>query len=254
MLTKKSGSGVLLSLVLVLYFHSPAFSEGYFGAGAGLGMSMSCDIAEPNRVGRECASTSSFRSDPSLSKGESWGGYSFRSAAVGYFFKSLPWLGFEANYSINSQNLDTAVSAKIKNNPDEVREGLRPSSLKGVVDVSHYSTVGFLLKFKPVHDETYAGFRVFGGLGFGVDILNIKGVEFLDGDRIKQRDAGREMILDLDFLLSAGIDYKIRKNAKAYGEYKYKNASFASSAFDGIVDYEFDLDESSFTFGLAHSF
>ena len=253
MLTKKSGSGVLLSLVLVLCFHSPAFSEGYFGAGAGLGMSTSCDITEPNRRGRECASASSFRSDPSLSERESWG-YSFRPAAVGYFFKSLPWLGIEANYSINSQNLNTAVSAKIRNNPDEFREGLSPSSLRGVVDVSHYSTVGFLLKFKPVHDETYAGVGVFGGLGFGVDILNIRGVEFIDGDRGKQRDLGREMMLDLDFLLSAGIDYKILKNTKAYGEYKYKNASFASSAFDGIVDYEFDLDESSFTFGLVHSF
>jgi opacity protein-like surface antigen len=79
-------------------------------------------------------------------------------------------------------------------------------------------------------------------------------VEFLDANRVKQRDADKETMLDLDLLLSAGIDYKIKKNAKAYGEYKYKNAGFGSSAFDGVVDYEFDFEESSFTFGFAYSF
>ena len=73
-------------------------------------------------------------------------------------------------------------------------------------------------------------------------------------DLDKQNIPDGRTILDLDLLLSAGIDYKIRKNAKAYGEYKYKNANFGSSAFNGVVDYEFDLEESSFTFGFAYSF
>ena len=182
------------------------------------------------------------------------GGYFVRSAAAGYFFERLPWLGFEVNYAINNHDMNTAISAKIAKNSNGLRGDLNPDDLKGVVDVSHYSTVGVLLKFRPQKDKTYAGFGVFGGLGLGVDIIHVKGVELLGANRVRQRDAGEEMMLDLDLLLSAGIDYKIRKDAKAYGEYKYKNANFGSSAFDGGVDYEFDLEESSFTFGFAYSF
>ena len=250
---KKNGSGLLLSLVLVLCVPSVAFSEGYMGTGMGI-MSVSRDITEFNEAGRtEGVLVSSFSVDPYLAEREPWG-YVFRSAAAGYFFEHLPWLGVEVNYSINNHDLDTAISAKVADDSDGPRRGLNSGNFTGVVDVSHYSTIGFLLKFSPQKEETYSGFGLFGGLGFGVDILNVKGVEFLDTNRTKQRDADEEIMLDLDFLLSVGIDYKIRNNAKAYGEYKYKNASFGSSAFDGVVDYEFDLEESSFTFGFAYSF
>ena len=250
---KKNGAGLLLSVVLVLCVPSSAFSEGYMGAGLGI-MSMSHDVTEFNRAGRtEDVSVSRFSSTPYLTEKES-GGYFFRSAAAGYFFERFPWLGFEVNYAINNHDMNTAISAKIAKNSNGLREDLNSADSTGVVDVSHYSTVGVLLKFRPQKDKTYAGFGVFGGLGLGVDILTVKGVEFLDTNKVKQRDADGRTILDLDLLLSAGIDYKIRKNAKAYGEYKYKNAGFGSSAFNGVVDYEFDLEESSFTFGLAYSF
>ena len=251
---RKNGSGLVLILVLVLCVPLSAFSEGYY-IETGLGtMSMSRDVTEFNGVGRtEGASANRFSSAPDLA-GMEPGGYFIRSAAAGYFFEHLPWLGFEINYAINNHDMDAAISAKIAENSKGLREDLNSADSTGVVDVSHYSTVGVLLKFRPQKNKTYAGFGVFGGLGLGVDIIHVKGVELLGANRVRQRDAGREMILDLDFLFSAGIDYKILKNTKAYGEYKYKNASFASSAFDGIVDYEFDLDESSFTFGLAHSF
>ena len=249
---KKNGSGLLLSLVLVLCVPSVAFSEGYMGTGMGI-MSVSRDITEFNEAGRtEGVLVSSFSVDPYLAEREPWG-YVFRSAAAGYFFEHLPWLGFEINYAINNHDMDAAISAKIAENSKGLREDLNSADSTGVVDVSHYSTVGVLLKFRP-KNKTYAGFGVFGGLGLGVDIIHVKGVELLGANRVRQRDAGEEMMLDLDLLLSAGIDYKIRKDARAYGEYKYKNANFGSSAFDGIVDYEFDLEESSFTFGFAYSF
>ena len=182
------------------------------------------------------------------------GGYFIRSAAAGYFFEHLPWLGFEINYAINNHDMDAAISAKIAENSKGLREDLNSANSTGVVDVSHYSTVGVLLKLRPQRDKTYAGFGVFGGLGLGVDILNVREVEFRDANQVKQRDADGEVMMDLDLLLSAGIDFRIKKNAKAYGEYKYKNAGFGSSAFNGVVDYEFDLEESSFTFGFAYSF
>jgi hypothetical protein len=223
--------------------------------GTGLGiMSVSRDITEFNGSGRtEGVSVSRFSSAPYLAERES-GGYFFKSAAAGYFFERLPWLGFEVNYAINNHDMNAAISAKIAKNSDGLRGDLNSGSFVGVVDVTHYSTVGVLLKFRPQKDKTYAGFSVFGGLGLGVDILSVNRVEFLDANKVKRRDAGGETMLDLDLLLSAGIDYKIKKNAKAYGEYKYKNAGFGSSAFDGVVDYEFDLEESSFTFGFAYSF
>ncbi len=251
---RKNGSGLVLLLALVLCVPSSAFSEGYY-IETGLGtMSMSRDITEFNGAGRaEGMSASRFSSDSSLAEMEP-GGYFFRSASAGYFFERLPWLGFEVNYVINNHDIDAAISAKIAKNSNGLRGDLNPDDLKGVVDVSHYSTVGVILKFRPPKGDTYNGFGVFGGLGLGVDILNVNGVEFLDANRVKQRDAGGEMMMDLDLLLSVGIDYKIRTNAKAYGEYKYKNAGFGSSAFDGGVDYEFDFEESSFTFGLAYSF
>ena len=251
---RKNGSGLLLSLALVLCVPSSVFSEGYvMGTGLGI-MSMSRDITEFNGAGRtEGVSVSRFSSAPYLAERGS-GGYFFRSAAAGYFFERLPWLGFEVNYAINNHDMDAAVSAKIAKDSNRLREDPNSSNLTGVVDVSHYSTVGVLLKFRPQKDKTYAGFSVFGGLGLGVDILSVNGVEFLDANKVKQRDADGETMLDLDLLLSAGIDYKIKKNAKAYGEYKYKNAGFGSSAFDGGVDYEFDLEETSFTFGLVYSF
>ena len=248
---RKNGSGLLLSLALVLCVPSSAFSEGYMGTGLGI-MSMSRDITE--WAGRtEGVSVSRFSSAPYLAEMEP-GGYFFRSAAAGYFFERLPWLGFEVNYAINNHDMDAAISAKIAKDSNGLREDPNSSNLTGVVDVSHYSTVGVLLKFRSQKDKTYAGFGVFGGLGLGVDILSVNGVEFLDANKVKQRDADGETMLDLDLLLSAGIDYKIKKNAKAYGEYKYKNAGFGSSAFDGVVDYEFDFEESSFTFGFAYSF
>ena len=250
---RKNGSGLLLGLALVLCVPSSAFSEGYVGTGLGI-MSMSRDITEFNGAGRtEGVSVSRFSSAPYLAEKEP-GGYFFRSAAAGYFFERLPWLGFEVNYMVNNHDMDAAVSAKIGKDSNGLREDSGSGSFAGEVDVSHYSTIGVLLKFRPQKDKTYAGFGVFGGLGLGVDILNVSGVEFLDANKVKQRDVGGAMMLDFDLLLTAGIDYKIRKDAKAYGEYKYKNANFGSSAFGGGVDYEFDLEESSFTFGFAYSF
>ncbi len=251
---RKNGYGLLLSLVLVLCVPPSAFSEGYY-IETGLGtMSMSRDVTEFNGVGRtEGVSVNRFSSNPALAGMEPWG-YFFRSASAGYFFKRLPWLGFEVNYAINNHDMDAAISAKIAKDSDGLRGDLNSGSFTGEVDVSHYSTMGVLLKFRPQKDKTYAGFGVFGGLGLGVDILNVSGVEFLDANKVKQRDVGGAMMLDFDLLLTAGIDYKIRKDAKAYGEYKYKNANFGSSAFGGGVDYEFDLEESSFTFGFAYSF
>jgi len=251
---RKNGSGLLLSLAFALCVPSPVFSEGYMGT-TGLGaVSMSRDITEFKGAGHtEDVSVSRFSSAPYLAENEQ-GGYFFRSAAAGYFFERLPWLGFEVNYAINNHDMNTAISAKIAKNSNGLREDLNSVDSMGAVDVSHHSTVGVLLKFRPPKDKTYAGFGVFGGLGLGVDILNVNGVEFLDANKVKQRDVDRAMMLDLDLLLTAGIDYKIRKDAKAYGEYKYKNANFGSSAFDGGVDYEFDLEESSFTFGFAYSF
>ncbi len=251
---RKNGYGLLLSLVLVLCVPPSAFSEGYY-IETGLGtMSMSRDITEFNGAGRaEGMSASRFSSAPYLTEKES-GGYFFRSAAAGYFFERLPWLGFEVNYAVNSHDMDAAISAKIAKDSNGLQEDPNSGEFMGVVDVSHHSTVGVLLKFRPQKDKTYAGFSVFGGLGLGVDILGVRRVEFLDANKVKQRDADGETMLDLDLLLSAGIDYKVKKNAKAYGEYKYKNAGFGSSAFDGVVDYEFDLEESSFTFGFAYSF
>jgi hypothetical protein len=251
---RKNGSGLLLSLAFALCVPSPVFSEGYMGT-TGLGaVSMSRDITEFKGAGHtEDVSVSRFSSAPYLAENEQ-GGYFFRSAAAGYFFERLPWLGFEVNYTINNHDIDAAINAKIAKDSNGLREGPNSGNLTGVVGVSHSSTVGVLLKFRPQKDKTYAGFGVFGGLGLGVDILTVKGVEFLDTNKVKQRDADGRTILDLDLLLSAGIDYKIRKNAKAYGEYKYKNANFGSSAFNGVVDYEFDLEESSFTFGFAYSF
>jgi len=250
---KKNGAGLLLSVVLVLCVPSSAFSEGYMGAGLGI-MSMSHDVTEFNRAGRtEDVSVSRFSSAPYLAEKEP-GGYFFRSAAAGYFFEHLPWLGFEVNYAINNHDMDTAVSAKIAKNSNGLRGDLNSADFTGAVDVSHHSTVGVLLKFRPPKDKTYAGFGFFGGLGLGVDVLNVREVEFLDANQVKQRDADGEVMMDLDLLLSAGIDFRIKKNAKAYGEYKYKNAGFGSSAFNGVVDYEFDLEESSFIFGFAYSF
>ena len=250
---RKNGSGLLLSLALVLCVPSSAFSEGYMGTRLGI-MSMSRDITEFNRAGRTAGvSVNRFSSAPYLAERES-GGYFFKEAAAGYFFEHLPWLGFEVNYAINNHDMDAAISAKIAKDSNGPRGDLNSGEFMGVVDVSHHSTVGVLLKFRPQKDKTYAGFSVFGGLGLGVDILGVRRVEFLDANKVKQRDADGETMLDLDLLLSAGIDYKVKKNAKAYGEYKYKNAGFGSSAFDGVVDYEFDLEESSFTFGFAYSF
>ena len=251
---RKNGSGLLLILALVLCVPSSAFSEGYY-IETGLGtMSMSRDVTEFNGVGRtEGVSVNRFSSNPALAGMEPWG-YFFRSASAGYFFKRLPWLGFEANYVINNHDMDSAISAKIAKSSNELWENPSPGGFTGVVDVSHSSTVGVLLKFRPQKEKNHAGFGVFGGLGLGVDILNVKGVEFLDANQIKQRDVDGEIMMDFDLLLTAGIDYKIRKDARAYGEYKYKNAGFGSSAFDGGVDYEFDFEESSFTFGFAYNF
>ena len=251
---RKNGPELLLSLALVLCVPSWAFSEGYMGT-TGLGiMSVSRDITEFNGAGRaESVSVSRFSSDPYLAEKGS-GGYFFKSAAAGYFFEHLPWLGFEVNYAINNHDMDAAISAKIAKNSDGFQRDPSSGSFAGEVDVSHYSTVGVLLKFRPQKDKTYTGFGVFGGLGLGVDILSVNGVEFLDANKIKQRDAGGEIMMDFDLLLSAGLDFRIKENAKAFGEYKYKNAGFGSSAFDGGVDSEFDLEESSFTFGFVYSF
>ena len=242
-MTKKTGVGFLLGLVFVLLTASSAFSEGYVGGG--LGVSIPHDVS--NLRGSAAAGSggvSSFTPDSSVA-GE------FR---MGYFFKSIPWLGAEFNFSISEPDVDDTVNITITSSPGGLLNGLSTGDFIGVVDVDHYSTMGFLLMLSSERaNKTYNGFGAFGGLGFGVNVLDIHRVEVLNTNRVKQSDVDGKSITDIGFLMSVGLDYKITENVKAYGAYKYKNTDFTSKAFDDSLDYKFNVEESALTFGATYS-
>ncbi len=237
-MTKKTGVGFLLSLVFVVSTCSSAFSETYVGGGLGLSFAAEADSIKASQGAIE-ASSSDLDGDDSFA-------YGFK---VGHYFNSLPWLGVEFNLYQREPDADqqgvtvTGATAGL----------IRTDAGQAKVDVEHLTTAGLLVMLRATEEQTKNMFNMepYVGIGLGVNAINLS-----EGTAYSAAGAYLESVnlssdVSVGILLSAGLNYDITDQIKAYGEYKYTEASYDMST--NAVNYSFDVDDSTMMFGVSYA-
>ena len=106
-MVKKTGVGVLLSLVFVLFTYSSAVAEWYVGGAVGVAMPHDVDDLSGS-AGGYTLGISEFSPDSSFTGG----------VKVGYFSEKMPRLGVEINWSMSEPDVDKeTVFATITGTP-----------------------------------------------------------------------------------------------------------------------------------------
>ena len=237
---RKTGVGVLLSLVFVLFTYSSAVAESYVGFG--LGVSLPHDTTDIK--GTTAAGVTGTGTDVSPQDEFAYG---FK---VGHYFDAMPWLGVEFNFG--------------QGDPDVEKQTATATGTAGVlgtavgqvqVDVNSATTLGFLVMLRANEEQTknLLNFQPFLGLGFGVNILDLGDATTFTTAGAFNSGTNLGSDTSIGILLSAGLNYEVSENVKAYGEYKYGEASYDVKGADS-VDYEFDAGGSSLMFGLSYGF
>ena len=246
-MVKKTGVGVLLSLVFVLFTYSSAVAEWYVGGAVGVAMPHDVDDLSAS-AGGYTLGISKFSPDNSFAGG----------VKVGYFSESTPYLGVEINWSISEPDVDKeTVFATIVGTPTGVYAGQTSGDFLGSVDVASLSSFSFLAMLRVTDEEAIASgtsIQPYLGLGFTVSTLDVDSVTAHDtaGALIGTSGSG-DSATDVGFALTAGLNYLITNNVKIYSEYGFGSVDYEFSSLDGLKT-ELNGQNSSLMFGASYSF
>ena len=245
---KKTGVGVLLSLVFVLFTYSSAVAEWYVGGAVGVAMPHAVDDLSGSEAGYSIA-ISEFTPDTSFTGG----------VKVGYFFEKTPYLGVEINWSMSEPDVDKeTVFATITGTPTGVYVGQTSGDFLGSVDVDSLSSFSFLVMLRLTDDDAKkesAGIQPYLGLGFTVSTLDVDSVSAHNattGALIGTSGSG-DSATDVGFAVTGGLNVLITNNIKIYSEYKFETVDYEFNSIDSLKT-EVNLQNSSLMFGASYSF
>ena len=246
-MVKKTGVGVLLSLVFVLFTYSSAVAEWYVGGAVGVAIPHDVDDLSGSEAGYSVA-ISEFTPDTSFTGG----------VKVGYFFEKTPYLGVEINWSISEPDVDKeAVFATLTGTPTGIYAGQTSDNFLGSVDVDSLSSFSFLAMLRATDEDAkakYNGIQPYLGLGFTVSTLDVNsGTLFNTAGAQLGTTANSDSSTGVGFLLSAGLNYIVSDNIKVYSEYGFGTVEHTLTMDTG-VNSELTLESSSVVFGASYSF
>lgn len=237
----KKLSVFVMALALSLSTATVQFVSAESYAGVALGVSLGGDYDDIS--GTTAAGVKGTLTD--LDSDESFM-YGFK---MGHYFKSIPWLGVEFNFSqsdpdIDKQSATTTGTAGI----------FGTTTGQAELNAENLTTFGFLAMLRATEEQSKILFNVqpYLGVGFGVNSVNLsEGIATTTAGAAVGK-ANLESDTSIGFLLTAGLNYNITDRIKAYGEYKYTEGNFDMTT--ETVKYEFDLDDHALMFGLAYGF
>ena len=245
---RKTGVGVLLSLVFVLFTYSSAVAEWYVGGAVGVAMPHDVDDLSGSAGGYSLG-ISEFTPDTSFTGG----------VKVGYFFEKTPYLGVEVNWSMSEPDVDKeTVFATITGTPTGILVGQTSDNFLGSVDVDFLSSFSFLAMLRATDEDAkakYNGIQPYLGLGFTVSTLDVDSVSAHSTAGVLLGTSGSgESATDVGFALTAGLNYLITNNVKIYSEYKFESVGYEYNSLDGSLEITANLENSSLMFGASYSF
>ena len=246
-MVKKTGVGVLLSLVFVLFTYSSAVAEWYVGGAVGIAMPHNVDDLDVTGSGFSVG-VSEFSPDTSFTGG----------VKVGYFFEKTPYLGVEINWSISEPDTDKeTVFATITGTPTGAYAGQTSGNFLGAVDVASLSSFSFLAMLRATDEDAkakYNGIQPFLGLGFTVSTIDVNSATLFNtaGTQLSTT-ANSDSSTGVGFLLSAGLNYIVSDNIKVYSEYSFQTVEHTLT-MDTNVNSELTSDGSAVVFGASYSF
>ena len=225
---------------LSMIFNQSAFAESYIGLG--LGVSLPQDVTDIK--GTTAAGVAGTGTDVSADDAFSYG------IKAGHYFNSVPWFGVEMNIyqrdnDVDQQTATATGTAGILNGT--------AGQLK--VDVNSVTTIGFLAMVRATEEQSknLLNLQPYFGLGFGVNIIDLGEASTFTAAGAANGSTNLESDTNVGILVSAGLNYKIFDNLKAYGEYKYTDGNFEHKGSDDVT-YKYDASESNLMFGVAYDF
>ncbi|MDP6585931.1 MAG: outer membrane beta-barrel protein [Anaerolineales bacterium] len=238
----KNLSVFVLAMVFSLTTATVQFVSAESYVGVALGVSLPHDTTDIK--GTTAAGVTGTGTDVSPQDAFAYG---FKA---GHYFDAMPWLGVEFNFS--------------QSDPDVEKQTATATGTAGVlgtavgqvqVDVNSATTLGFLAMLRATEEQTKSLFNIqpYLGVGFGVNIVDLGDATTFTTAGAFNSGTNLDSDTSVGILLSAGLNYEVSENVKAYGEYKYGEASYDVTGADS-VDYEFDAGGSSLMFGLAYGF
>ena len=245
-MVKKTGVGVLLSLVFVLFTYSSAVAEWYVGGAVGVAMPHDVDDLSASEGGYSLG-ISEFSPDTSFTGG----------VKVGYFFEKTPYLGVEINWSMSEPDVDKeTVFATITGTPTGVYAGQTSGEFLGSVDVDSLSSFAFLAMLRATDEDAkakYNGIQPYLGLGFTVSTLDVNSVTAYSTAGALIGTGTGDSTTDVGFALTGGLNYLINNNIKTYIEYQFESVDYEFGSIDGLKT-ELTGQNSSLMFGASYSF
>ena len=239
----KNLSVFVLAMVFSLTTATVQFvsAESYVGVALGVSLPHDATDIKGTTAAGVTATGTDVNPDDSLA-------YGFKA---GHYFKSMPWLGVEFNFSQSDPEVDKQTASAT--GTAGVLTAAGTGQLK--VDVNSFTTLGFLAMLRATEEQTKSLFNIqpYLGVGFGVNIVDLGDATTFTTAGAFNSGTNLDSDTSVGILLSAGLNYEVCDNVKAYGEYKYTEASYDVTGADS-VDYEFDAGGSSLMFGLAYGF
>ena len=140
---RKTGVGVLLSLVFVLFTYSFAVAESYIGGA--LGISLPHDVTDASGTdGTYTLTVTDFSPDNSFAGG----------MKLGHFFEQAPNLGVEFNLSFSDPDVDKEkITATISGTPVGVFTGQASGDFLGSAEVDSFVSYGFLAMLRATDED-----------------------------------------------------------------------------------------------------
>jgi len=225
---------------LSMIFNQSAYAESYIGLG--LGVSLPQDVT--NIKGTTPAGVSVTGTDVNPNDAFAYG------IKAGHFFNSIPWFGVEMNVYQRDADVDaqaatcSGAAGICTNNTGQLK-----------VDVNSSTTIGFLAMVRATEEQSknLLNLQPYFGLGFGVNIIDLGEASTFTTAGAAVGSTNLESDTNVGILVSAGLNYKICDNLKAYGEYKYTDGNFEAQGSDGNT-YNYDVGDSNLMFGVAYNF
>ena len=225
---------------LGMIFNQSAHAESYFGLGLGVSFPQDTSDIKATTAAGATATGTDVNPDDAFSYG----------IKAGHFFKSIPWFGVEMNIYQRDPDVDQQTASCTG------AAGICSAATGQVkVDVNSATTIGFLAMVRATEEQSknLLNLQPYVGLGFGVNIIDLGDASTFTTAGVANSSTNIESDTSVGILVSAGLNYKISDNLKAYGEYKYTESSFEADGSDG-VKYEYDAGDSNLMFGVAYNF
>ena len=224
---RRTGVGVLLSLVFVLFTYSSAVAEWYVGGAVGVAMPHDVDDLSGSLAGYTIG-ISEFSPDTSFTGG----------VKVGYFSEKTPYLGVEINWSMSDPDVDKeAVFATLTGTPTGIYAGQTSDNFLGSVDVDSLSSFSFLAMLRVTDEEAIASgtsIQPYLGLGFTVSTLDVDSVTAHSTAGALIGTGTGDSATDVGYTLTGGLNYLIANNIKIYSEAQFGSVDYEFGSIDGL--------------------